>query len=115
TGNLLKPSTLSECSSSGTLSFQVYVPKSYVDDGSLSFTVHAMDDQGVIYELSDTVFSMADMRPNDWNKISIPLSAQTQHDNLKYVGLTFNSSSIDVSINDALKIDSIIIKQPSPQ
>lgn len=115
TGELVEPSTLSECSSSGTLSMLVYVPKSYVDDGSLSFTFHVLDEDLQRYELSDTVFSVADMTPDDWNKVSIPLSAETQHDNLKYVGLTFDSSSIDTSIEDALKIDNIIIKQPRPQ
>jgi hypothetical protein len=55
---------------------------------------------------------MADMEPNDWNQISIPLSAETQYDNLKYVGLTIDSSFMDFTIDDALKIDNIIIKQP---
>lgn len=115
TGELVEPSTLSECSSAGTLSMLIYVPKSYVDDGSLSFTFHVLDEDLQRYELSDTVFSVADMTPDEWNKVSIPLSAETQHNNLKYVGLTFDSSSIDVSIDDVLKIDSIIIKQPRPQ
>lgn len=115
TGDLIEPSTLSECSSAGTLSLNIFVPKSYVDDGSLSFTFHVLDENLQRYELSDTVFSMADMTPDDWNKVSIPLSAETQHDNLKYVGLTFDSTLIDWSIEDALKIDNIIIKQPLPQ
>ncbi|ARU29199.1 putative glycoside hydrolase [Cellvibrio sp. PSBB006] len=115
TGDLIEPSTLSECSSAGTLSLEIFVPKSYVDDGSLSFTFHVLDESLQRYELSDTVFSMADMTPDDWNKVSIPLSAETQHDNLKYVGLTFDSTLIDWSIEDALKIDNIIIKQPLPQ
>lgn len=112
TGDFLEPSTLSACSAVGNISLRIYVPKSYVDDGSVTFTIHALNEQLDRFELSDTVFSMADMEPNDWNLISILLSAETQYDNLKYVGLTIDSSFIDFTIDDALKIDNIIIKQP---
>ncbi|MES2822009.1 MAG: putative glycoside hydrolase [Pseudomonadota bacterium] len=109
TGELVSPSTLSACSSAGVLSMEVYVPTSYVDDGQLTFSLHFLDSNYQLYEIPDSQFSVANLKPGDWNKISVNLSPDTQRENLMYVGLTFDSSFINSTINDVLRIDNIVI------
>ncbi len=109
TGELVVPSTLSACSSAGVLSMEVYVPASYVDDGQLTFSLHFLDTSYQLYEIPDSQIFVANLKPGDWNKISVNLSPDTQHENLMYVGLTFDSTFINSAISDVLKIDNIVI------
>lgn len=115
TGQLVAPSSLSTCSSAGVLSMEVYVPTSYVDDGQLTFTLHFLDSNYQLYEIPDSQFSVANLKPGAWNKISVNLSPDTQRENLMYVGLTFDSTFINPTINDVLKIDNIVIIQNTMQ
>ncbi len=111
TGQLLEPSTLSACSGDGVLSLEVYVPKSYVDDGKLKFSLHFMDKNHNVYEIPHSKYSIARFKADSWNKISVKLSALTKHDDLMYVGLSFDSTFINPAIKDVLKIDNIVITQ----
>lgn len=111
TGQLLTPSTLSACSAAGTLSLEIYFPKSYIDDGNLKFSLHFLDNNRNIHEIPNSQFSTANLKPDDWNKISVDLSAATQHADLMYVGLSIDSTLISPALTDDFKIDNIIITQ----
>ena len=111
TGELLESSTLSLCSSAGVLSLDVYVSEGLVDDGTLTFTIHFVDEDSNIYELPGSLLSVSSLTPGDWNRVSVNLSAQTQYDNLKYVGLSIDSTDVDEDLDAYFYVDNILIKQ----
>ncbi|MES2672936.1 MAG: putative glycoside hydrolase [Pseudomonadota bacterium] len=109
TFELIKPSTLTDCSTAGVLSMELYIPKSYVDDGQLTFTLHFRTSNHQAFEIPGSQFDVAFLKPDEWNKISVDLSENLRHEDLMYVGLTFDSRFINPTINDVLKIDNIVI------
>jgi hypothetical protein len=111
TGELLDPFTLSNCSSAGTLSLEVYTPAALVEDGGMTFTVHLVDRDWSIFDVSAQTFSVADLKPDAWNKISVPLSAVTYHPNLKYVALRIDSTLVSPALQAGFNVDNILIKQ----
>lgn len=111
TGELLDPFTLSNCSSAGTLSLEVYTPAALVEDGGMTFTVHLVDRNWSIFDVSAQTFSVADLKPDAWNKISVTLSAVTYHPNLKYVALRIDSTLVSPVLQAGFNVDNILIKQ----
>jgi hypothetical protein len=105
----LEPVTLSACSGVGVLSMEIYIPKSYVDDATLKFTVHFADKFEKVFVLPNSSFNVSDLKPDEWNKISVNLSSATQYSDLLYVGLTFESLLVKPSITDTIEIDNILI------
>ncbi len=107
---LMEPDTLSNCSGEGVLSLEIYTSEALVEDGQMTFTVHFLDKNGTVYDLDDRIFSVADMKPGDWNKLEIPLT--TAYSDLKYVGLKVNANFVSTSLGYApFYIDNILIKQ----
>jgi hypothetical protein len=109
-GNLLDPYRLSSCSASGTLSLDIYTSAALVADGRMEFTLQFVDRYGATFDLAETIFSVADMQPNNWNNISIPLSADSYHDNLKFVGLKINATQVSPLLDAYFYVDNILIK-----
>ncbi len=108
----MEPDALSNCSGAGTLSLDIYTSAALVADGKMKFTLQFLDKDNVIHDLGSDVFSVADMRPDDWNKVSVSLSDATYFENLKYVGMRIDATHVSPLIYDArFNIDNIIIKQ----
>lgn len=110
TMELLDPDTLSNCSGSGTLSLEIYTPAALVEDGNMTFTLYFLDKDNLVRSLNSDVFSVAGMKPDDWNKVSMPLS--TAYENLKYVGLFIDATQVSPSlISPPFYIDNIVIRK----
>ncbi|HEX7763820.1 MAG TPA: hypothetical protein VF433_09435, partial [Cellvibrio sp.] len=110
TMELLDPDTLSNCSGSGTLSLEIYTPAALVEDGNMTFTLYFLDKDNFVRSLNSDVFSVAGMKPDDWNKVSMPLS--TAYENLKYVGILIDATQVSPSlISPPFYIDNIVIRK----
>lgn len=110
TMELLDPNRLSDCSGSGTLSLEIYTPAALVEDGKMTFTLQFLDSDNVVHDLASDVFLVADMKPDDWSKVSVPLS--TAYSKLKYVGIQINATQVSPTlISPPFYIDNIVIKK----
>jgi Galactose-binding domain-like len=114
TGEFLKPSTLSSCSGSGEITFDIYTSKALVDDATMSFTVHFMDKNSVVYEIPGSLKLVADMTADDWNHIAVTLPSREPYENLKLVGLTIDSTNVNVGSDAYFYVDNIRIVKPVP-
>jgi hypothetical protein len=107
---LLDPNTLSNCSNSGVLSLEIYTPAALVADGKMTFTLQFRDENNVAHDLGGDTFSVTDMKPDDWNKVSVPLS--TAYSNLKYVGIRIDATEVSPTlVSPPFYIDNIVIRK----
>lgn len=111
TGELFDPYTLSNCSGAGTLSLEIYTPAALVADGKLTFSLMLVEDDLYLINIPNSTFSVANMKPDEWNKVSVPLSAATSGTNLKFVGLRINANQVSPELQAGFNIDNILIKQ----
>jgi hypothetical protein len=114
TGELLDPFTLSNCSAAGNISLEIYTPAAMVADGSMTFSLMFIRNDWVLVDIPGSTFSVANMKPDDWNKISVPLSALTYSSNLKFVALRIDGTLVSPTLQAGFNIDNIVIKHPSP-
>ncbi len=110
TGELLDPYTLSNCSGAGTLSLEIYTPAALVADGNLTFSLMFVKNDLFLIDIPNSTFSVVDMKPDDWNKVSVPLSAATAGADLKFVGLRINANQVSPLLQAGFNIDNILIK-----
>ncbi len=113
TGDLTDPDRLSSCSGAGTLSLEVYTPAALVADGKLTFSLSFVRNDWSVMDIPNSTFSMAGMKADDWNKISVPLSALTMSTNLKFVAMNIDATSVSPSLQAGFNVDNILIKQPA--
>ncbi len=111
TMEVLDPFALPDCSGAGTLSVEIYTPAELVADGQVTFSLALMDSSWDRVDLPGT-FSAADMKPNEWNKVSVPLSAFTYRSNWKYVSVMINGTNVSPTLRAGFNIDNIVIKHP---
>lgn len=108
--------SFASCGTNSTLSANVYIPASYVNDGHLSVSFYAID-QGGDMTFSQPI-SVAGVKGNDWNFITTPLwfYSSTAWDfnasDVAFLGVIFNSSGKDPLIDGVLKVDNIMVTQP---
>lgn len=114
TGDLLDPLALPNCSAEGTLSLEIYTPAALVADGKMTFTLTFVDRDWGWIDLPGATFSVANMKPDDWNKVSVPLSAATYRSNWKYVGMRINATLVSPALQAGFNIDNIVIKHAVP-
>lgn len=114
TGELFDPYTLSNCSGAGTLSLEIYTPAALVADGKLTFSLMFVASDLYLIDIPNSTFSVANMKPDEWNKVSVPLSAATFGNNLKFVGMRINANQVSPELQAGFNIDNILIKQPKP-
>lgn len=110
TGELFDPFTLSHCSGSGTLSLEIYTPAALVADGKMTFSLMFVASDLYLIDIPDSTFSVANMKPDEWNKVSVPLSAATAGNNLKFVGLRIDANQVSPALQAGFNIDNILIK-----
>ncbi len=60
-------------------------------------------------EIPNSTFTVANMKPDDWNKISVPLSGMTYSSDLKFVALRMDGSLVSPSTQAEFRIDNIVI------
>ena len=111
TGELLDPFRLSNCSGAGTLSLEIYTPASLVADGQLTFSLMFIRNDWMLVDIPNSTFTVANMKPDDWNKISVPLSSATFSSDLKFVALRMDGTLVSPSTQAEFRIDNIVIKQ----
>ena len=107
--------TLASCAYSGNFHYQMYLPASYVLDGKMKVGIMYTDTSGKHAYMPAT--SAAGLRGNEWNSISIPLSAApfTRMDagfngaNLAYYGVYLDANGKDPAIKGDILIDNFII------
>lgn len=109
-GELLDPYTLSNCSSAGTLSMEIYTPAALVADGTMTFSLLFVASDWYLIDIPNSTFSVANMKPDEWNKVSVPLSAATYGNNLKFVGLRIHADNVSPALQAGFNIDNILIK-----
>lgn len=112
TGDLIDPNRLSDCSSAGTLSLEVYTPAALVADGNLTFSLSFVRNDWSVLDIPNSTFNVAGMKPDDWNKISVPLSALTAGENLKFVAMNVDATLVSPFLQAGFNVDNILIKQP---
>jgi hypothetical protein len=113
TGELLDPFTLSDCSGAGNLSLEIYTPAALVADGQLTFSLTFIRNDWTLVEIPNSTFTVANMKPDDWNKISVPLSGMTYSSDLKFVALRMDGSVVSPNTQSEFRVDNIVIKHPS--
>ena len=111
TGDLLDPFALPNCSAAGTLSVEIYTPAALVAEGNLTFSVTLVDRDWGWIDLPGGTFSVSGLKPDEWNKVSVPLSAATYRSNWKYVGLRVNGTLVSPALQAGFNVDNILIKQ----
>lgn len=114
TGELLDPFTLSNCSGSGTLSLEIYTPAELVADGNMTISLMFIRNDWSLVDIPNSTFSVANMNPDDWNKISVALSAMTYSSDLKFVALRIDTTQVSPALQAGFNIDNILIKHPVP-
>ena len=100
------------CGAVGTVSANVYLPASYVNDGYLTVSFYAMDPSiGMTFSQPTPVVGL---KGDDWNIISVPLwfFSAVDDPNSAYLGVVFDANGKDPSIGGALKVDNIMITRP---
>jgi hypothetical protein len=105
-------SSFAGCGAVGTVSANVYLPASYVNDGYLRVSFYAMDPSiGMTFSVP---VSVVGLKGDDWNIINVPLwfSSNVDDPNAAYLGVIFDANGKDPSIGGALKVDNIMITRP---
>lgn len=105
-------SSFAGCGPVGTVSANVYLPASYVNDGLLRVSFYAMDPSiGMTFSVPVSVIGL---KGDDWNIISVPLwfFSAVDDPNSAYLGVIFDANGKDPSIGGALKVDNIMITRP---
>ena len=102
---------LEACSSQGTLTADVYVGQSLVNDGTISIRFAFVDSTSGVHEIGDPI-AVSSLNPNDWNKISVNLSDDTQQSNLGSVGIVIDSTFVSDELVGNIAVDNFLIKVP---
>ena len=105
-------SSFAGCGAVGTVSANVYLPASYVNDGHLTVSFFATD--SAIGTTFSQPVSVIGLKGDDWNLISVPLWFFSSIDdpNSAFLGIVFDANGKDPSIGGALKVDNIMITRP---
>lgn len=107
-------SNFNSCAYSGTLHYQIYLPATYINDGKLKVGVVYTDIAGKHAYLPAT--SVAGLRANEWNSLSIPLSntpfvrqdAGFDANHLAYFGPYLDANGKDPAVNGYIYLDNFI-------